>query len=96
MYHNFLKYRYSWLYRVVQHYGVRGLDVTLDLVCLGEHHLGHVVGVGAHLNTNLVSITNSGRIVFNPDLKLACLRVQGEVIKPHWADEVDVCRLHKM
>ena len=38
-------------HRVVQHHGVGGLDVALDLVSLGEHHLGHVVGVGANLDS---------------------------------------------
>ena len=48
------RYRYLWHHRVVQHHGVRCLDVALDLVCLGEHHLGHVIGVGADLDTNWV------------------------------------------
>ena len=36
-------------HRIVEHYRVGSLDVAGDLVGLGEDHLGHVVGVGAHL-----------------------------------------------
>ena len=60
--------------------GLSGLNfpfLPLNFAGLVECHLGHVVGVGAHL-------------------ELAGLRVQGEVVKPHWADEVDVGGLESM
>ena len=74
------------------------LDVAGDLVGLGEDHLGHVVGVGANLELARLESNNVGNIFsdnFTEEL-LHHLRVQGEVVKPHWADEVDVGGLESM
>ena len=37
------------------------LDVAGDLVGLGEDHLGHVVGVGAHLELAGLKIVTGGK-----------------------------------
>ena len=74
------------------------LDVAGDLVGLGEDHLGHVVGVGAHLELARLEINNSENITdnFTEEFHHNHLRVQGEVVKPHWADKVDVGGLENM
>ena len=50
-------------HRIVEHYRVGSLDVAGDLVGLGEDHLGHVVGVGTHLELARLEINNSGKNV---------------------------------
>ena len=78
-------------HRIVEHYRVGSLDVAGDLVGLGEDHLGHVVGVGAHLELARLEFNKCENIADNfTEEFLHHLRVQGEVVKPHWADEVDV------
>ena len=48
-------------HRIVEHYRVGSLDVAGDLVGLGEDHLGHVVGVGAHLELACLEIVTGGK-----------------------------------
>ena len=84
-------------HRIVEHYRVGSLDVAGDLVGLGEDHLGHVVGVGANLELARLKINNSEHITDNfTEEFLHHLCVQGEVVKPHRADEVDVGGLESM
>ena len=87
-------------HRIVEHYRVGSLDVAGDLVGLGEDHLGHVVGVGANLELARLKIITGGKYLLTATLMteefLHHLRVQGEVVKPHRADEVDVGGLQSM
>ena len=52
-------------HRIVEHYRVGSLDVAGHLVGLGEDHLGHVVGVGTHLELARLKINNSENITDN-------------------------------
>jgi len=85
-------------HRIVEHNRVGSLDVAGDLVGLCEDHLGHVVGVGAHLELARLEINNSENITDNfiEVFHHNHLRVQGEVVKPHRADEVNVGGLESM
>ena len=83
-------------HRIVEHYRVGSLDVAGDLVGLGEDHLGHVVGVGANLELASLKIKCENIADNSTEEFLHHLRVQGEVVKPHRADEVDVGGLESM
>ena len=61
-------------YLIVQRYSIGLLFVGVARLLGDKVELGHVVGVGAHL-------------------ELAALRVQGELVEPHGADEGDVAGL---
>ena len=65
IYKKYLTDKKYYTHRIVEHYRVGSLDVAGDLVGLGEDHLGHVVGVGAHLELARLEINNSGKISDN-------------------------------
>ena len=83
-----------YLYLIVHYNGLIALNISKSGNF--KNHPGHVVGVGANLELARLKI-NSENITDNSTEEfLHHLRVQGEVVKPHWADKVDVGCLERM